>query len=165
METPPRLTDRPALARNRARALRAPAHFLREAVIAEVQERLIEVNRSFTAPAVITPFPALWARWPGATIVGDDAMLALEGGAHDLVIHDLCLHWADDPVGQLVQARHALRPDGLFIGTLFAGQTLHELRSALAGAVPSPAPHRRRAKAGAAPAGRASVAQVPQKVR
>jgi len=42
------------------------------------------------------------------------------------------LHWADDPVGQLVQCRRALRPDGLFIGALLGGQTLNELRSALA---------------------------------
>jgi hypothetical protein len=35
-------------------------------------------------------------------------------------------------VGQLVQARRALRPDGLCLMSLFGGQTLHELRSALA---------------------------------
>ena len=42
------------------------------------------------------------------------------------------LHWANDPVGQLVQCRRALRPDGLFLGICFGGQTLQELRSALA---------------------------------
>jgi hypothetical protein len=35
-------------------------------------------------------------------------------------------------VGQIAQARRALRPDGLFIGALFAGDTLWELRQALA---------------------------------
>jgi hypothetical protein len=30
--------------------------------------------------------------------------------AHDLVVHALALHWANDPVGQLVQARRALGP-------------------------------------------------------
>jgi SAM-dependent methyltransferase len=64
--------------------------------------------------------------------VADDEVLALEPGAHDLVIHALCLHWANDPVGQLVQCRHALQPDGLMIGALFGGRTLHELRAALA---------------------------------
>lgn len=130
MQMPPILTDRTALARHRARAT---AFFLREAVIAEVQERLIEVNRTFTAPAVVTPFPALWSGiLPGARFVPDADRLDLTPEAHDLVIHDLCLHWADDLVGQLVQCRHALRPDGLFLGTLFGGQTLHELRAALA---------------------------------
>lgn len=130
---PPALTDRTALTRNRARALRAPAFFLREKIMAEVQERLLEVNRTFTAPAIVTPFPDLWADvFPTSQIVTDTPVLALEQGAHDLVIHDLCLHWADDPVGQMVQARHALKPDGLFIATLYGGQTLQELRRSLA---------------------------------
>jgi SAM-dependent methyltransferase len=52
--------------------------------------------------------------------------------AHDLVIHAMGLHWANDPVGQLVQCRRALRPDGLLIALMFGGQTLSELRAALA---------------------------------
>ncbi|OZA09475.1 MAG: SAM-dependent methyltransferase, partial [Rhodobacterales bacterium 17-64-5] len=44
----------------------------------------------------------------------------------------LALHWANDPVGQLVQCRRALRPDGWFAGLMFAGQTLDELRACLA---------------------------------
>lgn len=130
MTQPPRLTDRSALTRNRARS-RAEAMFLQQAALDEIQERLELVNRTFTAPAVVTAFPEVWA-WPGAKIVSDDEVLDLEEGAHDLVIHGLCLHWANDPVGQLVQCRRALKPDGLFLGILFGGQTLHELRAALA---------------------------------
>jgi len=130
MDTPPRLTDRTALTRNRARA---DAMFLQAASADDVHERLIEVNRTFTAPAVVTGFPAAWAEWmPGATIIEDRDTLALTEGAHDLIIHALSLHWADDPIGQLVQCRRALVPDGLLIATTFAGQTLHELRSVLA---------------------------------
>ncbi|MBI1417192.1 MAG: SAM-dependent methyltransferase [Limimaricola sp.] len=133
MTQPPRLADPSALARNRARAARAPALVLQEAVADEVQERLHEVNRSFTAPAVVTPWPDLWAgRLAGARCVQDTEVLDLQPGAHDLVLHMLALHWAADPVGQLVQARHALRPDGLMIATLFGGQTLAELRACLA---------------------------------
>ena len=133
MQTPPPLADRRALMRNRARAARAPADFLRHAILAEVQERLIEVNRTFTAPAVVTARPDLWTGiLPGAHCVVDEPLLRLGAGAHDLVIHDMALHWADDPVGQMVQCRHALRPDGLFLATLFGGLTLHELRAALA---------------------------------
>ncbi|MHC0052069.1 methyltransferase domain-containing protein [Actibacterium sp. D379-3] len=133
----PTLTDRAALERFRDRALRLadPALFLHEEAAAEVQERLTEVNRTFTAPAVISPFPQVWhGALPGAVHVPDDEVLALDAGAHDLVVHAMALHWANDPVGQLVQCRHALKPDGLFIGVLFGGQTLHELRTALAGA-------------------------------
>ncbi len=90
----------------------------------------MEVNRTFTAPAVVTPFPNLWADF--TTVVPDDDVLALKPGAQDAVVHALCLHWANDLVGQLVQCRHALRPDGMFLGFLFGGQTLHELRICLA---------------------------------
>lgn len=124
--TPPLLTDRRALARNRARAT---VHFLQEEVRDEVQERLAEVNRTFTAPVVVSGFPQLWPDFP---VVPDDETLPLHEGAHDLVIHALGLHWANDPVGQLVQCRRALRPDGLFLGLMFGGQTLHELRACLA---------------------------------
>ncbi|MBU2992284.1 methyltransferase domain-containing protein [Octadecabacter sp. 1_MG-2023] len=130
MTTPPKLTDRSALTRNRGRA---DAMFLQAAAADDVQERLQEVNRTFTTPAVVTGFPATWAEWmPSAKVVEDTETLDLEEGAHDLVVHALSLHWADDPIGQLVQCRRALRPDGLFIATLFSGQTLHELRSVLA---------------------------------
>lgn len=136
MQTPPALTDRRALQRNRARASRNPAdHFLLHEVIADVQERLNLVNKSFTKPAIVTAFPDLWRTdFPAAVIIPDDDMLTLSPGAHDLVIHALALHWANDPVGQLVQCRRALAPDGLFLGFLLGGQTLHELRAALAGA-------------------------------
>ena len=133
MQDAPLLFDRPALRLRRARAARDPALFVQEAVADEIQERLIEVNRTFTTPAVVTGWPSVWTgRLPDATVVADDETLALAVGAHDLVIHHLALHWANDPVGQLVQARRALRPDGLLIATLFGGQTLQELRSALA---------------------------------
>jgi SAM-dependent methyltransferase len=124
------LFDRHALALNRRRATAA---FLREAVAREVEERLLEVNRRFTAPAVVTPFPQVWAdRLPEARLVPDDATLDLAEGSHDLVIHDLCLHWSEDPVGQLAQCARALRPDGLLLATLFGNRTLAELRTALA---------------------------------
>ncbi|MEJ6478179.1 MAG: SAM-dependent methyltransferase [Octadecabacter sp.] len=133
MHDAPLLFDHRALAQRRHRAATDPVLFLQTAVADEVQERLNEVNRTFTAPAVVTGWPQVWAnRLPNVTVVPDHDTLDLGIGAHDLVIHHLSLHWANDPVGQLVQARRALRPDGLLIATLFGGQTLHELRSALA---------------------------------
>lgn len=137
MTTPPLLFDRQVLALRRARALGsgAPALFLHETVRAEAEERLNEVNRAFTAPVIVTPFADVWSDFlPGARIVADDEVLDLEEGAHDLVIHGLALHWANDPVGQMVQARRALKPDGFFLGALSGGRTLHELRAALANA-------------------------------
>lgn len=128
-----RLTDRAALMRGRRRAATAPALFLQDEAADELHQRLAMVNRRFTTPAVVTGWPDPWrAVFPDALFCADAETLSLAPGAHDLVIHALCLHWADDPVGQLIQCRRALKPDGLFLGILFGGQTLAELRAALA---------------------------------
>lgn len=132
MPETPQLIDRVALAHNRARA-RPEALFLHQMAIDEVQDRLSMVNRAFTAPAVVTPFPDLWRSvLPGAVIVSDEDILALQPGAHDLTIHAMCLHWANDPLGQIIQCRRAMRPDGLFLGLALGGQTLAALRAVLA---------------------------------
>lgn len=128
------LTDRAALIRNRRRTSRAtsPAMFLQDAARDEIKDRLELVNKTFQSPAVISGFSDFWqTAFPDASCVPDDDTLDLEPQAHDLVIHAMCLHWANDPVGQLIQARRALRPDGLFLGVLFGGDTLHELRAAM----------------------------------
>lgn len=133
MSRPPEMTDRVALMRQRQRARANPALFLHELAMDEIKERLIEVNRTFTAPAVVSPFPDFWMQVaPGITSLQERETLPLLEGAHDLVIHALALHWANDPVGQLIQCRRALKPDGLFIAVMFGGQSLQELRTALA---------------------------------
>lgn len=130
-QTPPDLTDRAALVRNRARG--RGDMFLHEIAREELQLRLAEVNRVFTRPAIVTGHPGYWSGfWPDARIIEDTPVLALDAGAHDLVLHVMALHWASDPVGQLVQARRALCPDGLFLAVLPGGQTLSELRACLA---------------------------------
>lgn len=133
MANAPTLTDRTALERNRARAMRAPEMFLHEAAAEELHDRLSMVNRAFNSPAIVSGFPGFWADFmPGAKHVTDQEVLTLDPQAHDLVVHAMALHWANDPVGQIIQCRRALRPDGLFLSVAFGGQTLHELRAALA---------------------------------
>ncbi|MFT6450825.1 MAG: hypothetical protein ACJA06_000305 [Halocynthiibacter sp.] len=128
----PALTDRQALRRNRARAERS-ALFLHERAAEELQDRLLMVNRRFKSVAIITGQPDFWReQWPEALILEDEDRLALTPGAHDLVIHAMALHWADDPVGQIVQSRLGLAPDGLFLAIFPGGQSLYELRAALA---------------------------------
>lgn len=132
---PKTLTDRKSLLRQRQRALsmKSPARFLHDEAIFEVQERLQMVNRSFQSPALVTGFPQYWSSvLPNAQLSEDGARLSLAEASHDLVVHAMALHWADDPVGQLVQCRRALRPDGMFLGVFFGGQTLADLRRALA---------------------------------
>ena len=135
MSAPPTLTDRTALAhhRRRARSSTTDALFLHALAADVIEERLEEVNRTFRDVAVVTGHPDFWAgRFPNAIVVPDDDILELGTETHDLVLHAMSLHWANDPVGQLVQARRALRPDGLLICATFGGSTLYELRAALA---------------------------------
>jgi SAM-dependent methyltransferase len=141
MSQPPALTDALSLARNRCRAEReGGAMFLQEAVAREIEERLDEVNRRFTAVAVVTGFPQIWQQRLGPALLVPEAEVlvpeaeVLEFGParHDLVVHAMGLHWASDPVGQMVQCRRSLLPDGLFLAALFGGRTLSELRACLA---------------------------------
>lgn len=129
----PSLTDRTALLRNRTRAAKGFASFLHESAAEEINDRLAMVNRTFTDMALVTGHDEFWRQnFDTAQIIADEDALNLSAQAHDLVVHAMALHWADDPVGQLVQARRAMRPDGLFLAVFFGGQTLSELRAALA---------------------------------
>ncbi|MGB0960464.1 MAG: methyltransferase domain-containing protein [Halocynthiibacter sp.] len=133
MTTPPKLTDPKRLLHNRARAKTSFVRFLHDEALFEIQERLIEVNRTFTNPAVVAGFPDIWGDVvPNAVVVPDEEVIALAPNSHDLVIHAMGLHWANDPIGQLIQCHRALKKDGLMIAICFGGQTLMELRSALA---------------------------------
>ena len=74
---------------------------------------------------VLTPTSLDQRAAPGA------AALPLDPGSTDLIVSLLSLHWANDLPGALAQIRRALKPDGLFIGTLFGAGTLKELRGVL----------------------------------
>ena len=127
----PQLCDRRALMRNRTR-VRADAMFLHEEALADVQDRLLMVNKPFQTRAVVTGHSDFWSQaFPDARILVDDDVLDLQPASCDLVIHAMCLHWANDPVGQLIQCRRALKPDGLLLAVLPGGETLTELRSCL----------------------------------
>ena len=128
---PPKLIDRDALARNRNR-FATPEPFLHNEAIADIQDRLSLVKKSYTTSAIVTGHPALWANaFPQAEVFEDTDTLPLAEGAYDLAIHAMSLHWANDPVGQLIQCRRALKPDGLLLAILPGGATLNELRTSL----------------------------------
>ncbi len=130
MSHPNLLTDRTALKRNRARH-DPSALFLHREAVAEIQDRLTMVNKDFTSTAIVSGFPQEWAWLPDADHVSDEDTLHLAEQSFDLIIHAMCLHWANDPVGQLIQMRRALKPDGLMLAVFPGGQTLHELRTSL----------------------------------
>lgn len=130
--TPRRLIDDKALRLHRDRADRlGPADPLHRIARDEVQDRLAEINRPFTRIGIVTPWPEFWqAAFPDAHVTTDADRLDLPENL-DLVIHVMALHWAEDPVGQIVQSARALKPDGLFMAACLGGETLTELREVL----------------------------------
>ena len=66
-----------------------------------------------------------------ARLIMDEEWLPFADDSLGLIVSVLGLHSVNDLPGVLVQVRRALTPDGLFIGTLFGGETLKELRGCL----------------------------------
>lgn len=135
MNQPPQIFDRPALAQRRARAqaLGRDGFFLHDIAQDEIHERLKDVNRSFTNPALITGFPEVWRGFMDAELIADaDALQFSVPGKYDLILHVFGLHAHNDPLGQIIQSARALAPDGLFLAVCFGGETLNELRTSLA---------------------------------
>ncbi len=50
---------------------------------------------------------------------------------YDLIISNLSMHWINDLPGAFKHLYHILKPDRCFIGTIFGGDTLFELRASL----------------------------------
>jgi SAM-dependent methyltransferase len=121
---PPRIFDRKAVALHYARAVRIGGdRFLHDEVANHLVERLSAIpEREWTWRVAIE------------AVMDDDERLRLDRTPYDLVTSILALHAVNDLPGVLVQARHALKPDGLFLAALFGGETLIELRQSLAAA-------------------------------
>ena len=118
--------------RRRAFKPAAPDPFLHRAALDEIRVRLSDVSRSFDRSAVVTGCHEFWASaFPAADIYPDDEQIAFGSSRYGLIIHGMALHWSNDPVGQLIQCRLAMIPDGLMLAVCFGGETLTELRTAL----------------------------------
>jgi len=147
----PPLFDR-ALGAERTRRKRgAEPNILTRTIAEELAERLAFVNRRFERVLLIAAEPeAIAARLTeggqvkevktGLPSAGDH--LDLGEAAFDAVFSVLDLQTFNDVPGALIQMRRALKPDGLLLACLFAGNTLNELRqswlaaeSAVAGGV------------------------------
>lgn len=114
--------------------------FLRDAVGAHLADRLLDVNRSFDQALIsgfadVTPLEKtgrirqyldLWR-----DLRGDEEALPIQSACLDLYLANLTLHGVNDLPGALIQARMALKPDGLFLATLFGGESLQALAASL----------------------------------
>jgi SAM-dependent methyltransferase len=139
MSGPAPLFDR-ALARQRAeRKHRAEPNILTRTIAEELVERLAFVNRRFGHSLLIAAEPETIAQRlrDGGQVnevelrtpsTGDDLRLPPE--RYDALFSILDLQTVNDVPGALIQMRRALKPDGLLLACLFAGDTLTELRQA-----------------------------------
>ncbi|CAL9099941.1 unnamed protein product [Musa textilis] len=96
-------------------------------------EKLIMMDMSFDMIKVLKDTDEKFARNNLETfyVVGDEEFLPIKENSLDLVISCLGLHWTNDLPGAMIQARLALRPDGLFLAAILGGETLKlELRIA-----------------------------------
>ena len=67
---------------------------------------------------------------PQGGLVLDEEKLPIKAQSLDLIVALWGLHHVNDLPGALLQIRHALKPDGLFLAALPGGVTLAELRAA-----------------------------------
>lgn len=157
--SPTHIFDRRLHAQRRERAAAGFAghDFLVRRVVEEFSDRLMAVNRNFPLaldlgshlgalahaemPAgkigslVSTDLsPGMIMRGSGLRLAADEEHLPFRDGSFDLIASALSLHWTNDLPGALIQIRRALVPDGLFLGAVFGGDTLTELRQSLADA-------------------------------
>jgi len=133
----PPLFDRALGAARAARRRRTEPNILTRTIAEELVERLAFVNRRFEQVLLIAAEPEAIAarlkeggqvkevetRLPSAS---DDLGLPTE--RYDAVFSVLDLQTFNDVPGALIQMRRALKPDGLLLACLFAGDTLTELR-------------------------------------
>eukprot|EP01135_Chromosphaera_perkinsii_P006964 Nk52_evm2s639 gene=Nk52_evmTU2s639 len=64
-------------------------------------------------------------------VCADEEFIPFAENSLDGVVSNLSLHWVNDLPGCLSQIKTALKPDGFFIGAIFGGETLFELRCSL----------------------------------
>ncbi len=145
MSDPLRIFDEDALAQHRARAhARLSDHdFLVQRAAHDMAERLTLIQRTFENVSHVGIHSAFFTQRLAdlqtshqienitciAQPVGKSA-LALDPQSQNLITSILSLHHVNDLPGLLIQIQRALKPDGLFLATLFGGDTLTELRQA-----------------------------------
>ena len=145
--------------RDRAAASYADFSFLKDEAAVRVIDRLDLVRRDFdlcldfgchdgvlarhlagfdktgtVIHADLSPKFASKALPHGAAIACDIDRVPFKPNSFDAVFSCLTMHWVDDLPGVMAQMRAVLKPDGLLLVNMLGGNSLTELRSALAAA-------------------------------
>ncbi|KAE8443933.1 hypothetical protein EG329_001243 [Mollisiaceae sp. DMI_Dod_QoI] len=64
-------------------------------------------------------------------VLDDEERLPFEANTFDAVLSSLSMHWINDLPSLLAQINNVLKPDAPFLGAMFGGDTLYELRTSL----------------------------------
>ena len=137
MPDPGQIFDRKLYAERLRRKRQAEPNVLTRSIAEELAERLDLITRNSEHAVVIAAEPqAIAQRLRDTGKVKDvialeppgDEVLNLEPNSRDAIFSILDLQSANDVPGLLIQMRRALKPDGLLLACLFAGDTLTELR-------------------------------------
>lgn len=135
--------------RSRFRGNNLSKHPLHRAIQDILRERLTFVHRSFETVALMGDIPflsILHTQFPQSihlssrlgkqtkfsAVVSDPEFLPLPEKSMDLLISYFDLQAVNDIPGTLLQIRHVLKPDGLFLGVFLGGDSLWELRQVCA---------------------------------
>lgn len=145
----PEIFDRAArrLRRDRAAPDYAAHDFLRAVMLDGIAERLDAVTRSFTDVLDLGCFDGSFTLPPDTSVTrldaghrfaqaaggvqADEDQLPFAEASFDLVVSAGVLDSVNDLPGALIQARRALRPDGLFLAAFVGAGSLASLRTAL----------------------------------
>ncbi|XP_075719206.1 arginine-hydroxylase NDUFAF5, mitochondrial isoform X2 [Rhinoderma darwinii] len=68
---------------------------------------------------------------PTINVIADEEFLPFKDNTFDLVVSSLSLHWVNDLPRTFEEIHRVLKNDGVFIGAMFGGETLYELRCSL----------------------------------
>ncbi len=135
--------------RDRAAATFAAHAFLKDAMADEIVARAADTGQRFERVLDLGAHDGRLGRRLGAMaftdagegfaraaggVVADEDRLPFADASFDLIVSAGSLHGVNDLPGALVQIRRALRPGGLFLAGMAAGETLVEVRRALLGA-------------------------------
>lgn len=99
--------------------------FLYDRVGLELTTRLQDMKKTFTNALNLSPQPL---PYPSHHHDSLELPLPFGEGSFDLILSCLQAHWVNDLPGFLRNIYLCLQKEGLFLGALWGGQTLHELR-------------------------------------